>query len=135
MNSDAQMQIRPIRPKDGEDWLRLRCDLWPEGAEDHSGEIAAFFAGPATDPLAVFVAESGGRCIAIMELAIRENLPDHAGEKVGYVEGLYVVPEFRERNVAKHLLRAAQAWAREQQCVAFASDRAERLILDLRYRL
>lgn len=121
--------------EEAEDWLPLRCDLWPEGEEDHRGEIAAFFAGHATEPLAVFVAESGGRCIAIMELAIRENLPDHAGKKVGYVEGLYVVPEFRGRNVAKHLLRAAQAWAREPQCVAFASDQVERLILVPRYRL
>jgi aminoglycoside 6'-N-acetyltransferase I len=128
-------QIRPICAQDADAWLAMRRALWPEPPDDHAGEIATFFEGRATDPLAVFVAERDGSCVAIMELAIRTDLPGCAAHRVGYVEGLYIVPEHRGSSLAKELLRVAQGWAREHECVAFASDRADQLIFDPRYRL
>jgi GNAT superfamily N-acetyltransferase len=55
--------------------------------------------------------------------------------EVGYVEGLYIEPEFRGRGITRRLLRFAQDWARKERCAAFASDRDGRIILDPRYRL
>lgn len=50
--------VRAVRPSDAEAWLRLRCDLWPEGSEaEHREDIARFFAGESTEPLAVLLAE------------------------------------------------------------------------------
>lgn len=136
--------IRPIVPGDADAWIRLRTAMWPDGASDHPQEIAAFFAGAPfsagegkstfSDPLAVYVAESDGQCVAILELAMRTNLPEAPNEKVGYIEGLYIIPEFRGQRLTKLLLRTAQSWARQQQCTAFASDRAGRIILDPHYR-
>ena len=135
MNPKAQVSIRPIRREDAEVWLRMRKEHWPDGAEDHAPEIAAFFEGSSQEPSAVFVAECNGNCIAFMELSIHLDLPGHNGEKVGYVEGLYVVPEFRGGSLVKQLLRAAQRWAHGEECGAFASDRAERVIFDPRIKL
>jgi aminoglycoside 6'-N-acetyltransferase I len=69
------------------------------------------------EPLAVLVAEP----------LIRFDLPGLQGKPVGYVEGLYVIPEARWRGVALKLLRAARHWSAERRCAAFASDRADRL--------
>jgi|SRR5579864_2253056 len=42
--------IRPIRPEEASRWEALRRALWPDGADDHAQEIAAFFAGSAAEP-------------------------------------------------------------------------------------
>jgi aminoglycoside 6'-N-acetyltransferase I len=129
------VKIRPVCPADAEAWERLRCDLWPDGREDHAPEIASFFAGTLDEPLAVLLAEdSDGKIVGFAELAIRTELPPLEGNRVGYVEGLYVVPEARGRGVARTLLVASRDWARKQKCVAVASDRAGRVIIDWRFR-
>ena len=127
------MTIRPIEPSDAATWERLRRDLWPEDPESHAVEIASFFAGSLAEPQAVLVAQEGPNLIAFAELSIREDFPGLAGKRVGYVEGLYVTPAFRGRGIARTLLSASKSWARENHCDAFASDRAERIIVDPRF--
>ncbi len=124
------MKIRPIEPSDAATWERLRRDLWPEDPESHAVEIASFFAGTLPEPQAVLVAQEGPTLIAFAELSIRVDIPGLAGKRVGYVEGLYVTPAFRGRGIARTLLLASKSWARENHCEAFASDRAERIIVD-----
>lgn len=112
----------------------MRCELWPDGISDHGPEIASFFAGALEEPMAVLVAESASDgMVGFAEISIRTDLAGYEGKRVGYVEGLYVPPEFRARGVARKLLRSSWTWAREQECVAFASDRAERIIIDPRF--
>lgn len=127
--------IRHVTSADAATWERLRTAHWPDGAADHAPEIAAFFAGTAAEPQAVFLAEHHGKAVAVMELAIRFDLPGVPNIKVGYVEGFYIIPDFRGSGLARQLLRFAQDWARQQQCPVFASDRAGRLIIDPHYHL
>ena len=128
------MEIRPATPSDAEAWLKMRCDLWPDGAEEHGSEIADFFAGILLEPLAVFVAlSSDGHYVALLELSIRDDVPTLEGKRTGYVEGLYVIPEMRSCGVALALLDTSRRWARSQGCSAFASDRAERFVIDRRF--
>lgn len=131
---DPTIAIRRIRPDDAPTWLRLRCALWPDGQEDHAPEIAEFFAEQLPDVAEVLLAEDRhGQVIAFAELSIRIDLPDLVGEMAGYVEALYVVPEARGSGITRALLQASRDWARQQNCAAFASDRADRLILDKSY--
>ncbi len=46
----------------------------------------------------------------------------HKDQPVGYLEGIYVLPGFRGRGVAKMLLNACEEWARDKGCREFASD-------------
>ena len=147
----SSFRIRPVAPADAATWLRLRTAHWPDGAADHAPEIAAFFAGAAREPQAVLLAEyaetptKSGRhserseesffVVALMELSVRTDLAPLRNVKVGYVEGLYIVPEFRGRGLARQLLRFAQDWACQQHCPGFASDRAGRIIFGPHYRL
>ena len=133
--NDLVAAIRPVGPADADAWEQLRCDLWPEGRADHAPEIASFFAGKLAEPAAVLVAEDPvGKLVGFAELSIRTDLPPLLGRRAGYVEGLYVVPDARGRSVAWSLLRVSRDWARQQQCTAFASDRAGRVIIDRRLR-
>lgn len=132
--SDLAVTIRPVRLTDAQAWEQLRCELWPDGREDHAPEIAAFFTGTLEEPLAVLLAEnSAGRLVGFAELSVRTDLPTLIGTKVGYVEGLYVVPGARGGGVARALLLVSREWARRQNCTGFASDRAGRVIIDPRF--
>jgi aminoglycoside 6'-N-acetyltransferase I len=108
--------------------------MWPDGRQDHGPEIAAFFAGTLAEPEAVLVAETADRnLVAVAELSIRTDLPSCLGQRVGYVEGLYIVPEARGHGIARSLLLASRDWARQHGCTGFASDRAGRTVIDRSY--
>ena len=102
----------------------MRHALWPEGSvEEHAGEIEDFFAGRSREPLAVLVAEAAsGQLIGFAELSIRPFAEGCATDRVGYLEGWYVVPEARKQGVGRALVEASEAWARAQGCTEFASD-------------
>lgn len=41
---------------------------------------------------------------------------------VGYLEGIFVVDEYRKKGLARDMLQACEEWAKEQGCKEFASD-------------
>lgn len=41
---------------------------------------------------------------------------------VGYLEGIFVVPEYQHKGYAKELLNECELWAKEKGCTEFASD-------------
>jgi aminoglycoside 6'-N-acetyltransferase I len=124
-------QIRPVIPPDAATWQSLRCNLWPDGAQDHGFEIARFFAGQLSEPLAVLLAIQGGNdLIGFVEPSTRSDVPSLKGKRTGFIEGLYVVPEMRFTGAARALLRAVREWANSMKCAAFASDRSGQFIVD-----
>ena len=128
-----QVVIRNIVASDAPRWEQLRCELWPGADDDHAAETAAFFAGTLAEPQAVLVAYRGVNMVGFAELSIREDVEGLGGKRVGYVEGLYVEPSSRGQGVARELLRASKLWARNNGCEGFASDRAERIVIDGRF--
>lgn len=41
---------------------------------------------------------------------------------VGYLEGIFILEEYRHKGYAKELLMACEQWAKEKNCSEFASD-------------
>ena len=41
---------------------------------------------------------------------------------VGYLEGIFIVEEYRKRGLAREMLENCQKWARHKGCIEFASD-------------
>ena len=117
------IHVRPVAATDKAEWLRLRCALWPGSDDDHAGEVDRFFAGALHNPLAVLIAADGsGRAIGFAELSIRNCAEDCLTDRVAYLEGWYVAPEWRRRGVGRALVAAAETWARAQGCSEFGSD-------------
>jgi aminoglycoside 6'-N-acetyltransferase I len=118
--------VRPVQSGDEAAWLELRCALWPDGSRsEHGDEIARFMEGRARDPLAVLVAiTTSGSAIGVVELSIRTHAEGCRTDRVAYLEGWYVAPEARGREVGRALVQAAEEWGRAQRCTEFASDAA-----------
>ena len=46
----------------------------------------------------------------------------YSSSPVGYLEGIFVLDEYKKRGYAKELLGECQNWAKDQGCLEFASD-------------
>jgi aminoglycoside 6'-N-acetyltransferase I len=119
--------VRLARPADKAPWALLRAQLWPDASvEEHASDIAAMLArGPHGGlPLVAFVAEAPDGVLAgFLEVGLRSHADGcDPRQHVGFVEGWFVLESHRRKGVGKHLLQAAEDWARSQGCVEMASD-------------
>jgi aminoglycoside 6'-N-acetyltransferase I len=122
--SDGSPNIRHVMPSDREAWVRMRVALWPEDAvAEHDAEAARFLQGVSRNPIAVLVADGWpAGLIGFAEISIRSYAEGCATDRVGFLEGWFVVPEHRRRGIGGALVRAAERWALAQGCREFASD-------------
>lgn len=120
--------VRPVRPSDRDEWVRMRTLLWPDWPEDHPPEVDAWLADPPADQ-AVFVLERAlgggeGALGGFVETRLRSVADGCDSSPVGYLEGLWVDEDLRGRGLARPLVEAAEAWARGRGCTEMASDAA-----------
>jgi aminoglycoside 6'-N-acetyltransferase I len=104
-------------------WLELRRELWPDTPdEDHRGEMAAMFRRPTQ--FAAFVAHGAdGTRVGFAEASLRSDHVDGATTSpVAFLEGIYVVSEWRRRGVARQLVETVARWGRDLGCDQFASN-------------
>jgi aminoglycoside 6'-N-acetyltransferase I len=117
----GEVTIRPATPKDADAWARLRYALWPDGSEaDHRQEADRFFRSE--EPMGLFVAADDAGLVGFAEVSIRAYAEGCRTNRIGYLEGWFVVPEMRRRGLGRRLVTAAEQWARAQGCSEFASD-------------
>jgi aminoglycoside 6'-N-acetyltransferase I len=116
------MQTRPMVPADRAQWLAMRNALWPAAAEEHAAAIDAFFAGRAAFLDAAFICEADAVPAGFVELRIRSYAEDSDNMRVPYVEGWWVDPAYRRRNVGASLMTRAEQWAQDLGYDELASD-------------
>lgn len=94
--------------------------LWPDGTEEeHAAELVPLLAS--ADDCA-FVAEADGHVIAFLEGRLRSHADGCYTSPVGYMEGWFVLPEWRGHGVGAALVRELEQWSRARGCRELASD-------------
>lgn len=102
---------------DADDVARLRTALWPTSDADEVGPLLR------GSDRHVLVARREGAAVGFAEVALRQDYVNGCDTSpVGFLEGIYVVPDARRQGVARLLVEAAQQWARSVGCSEFASD-------------
>jgi aminoglycoside 6'-N-acetyltransferase I len=115
------MPIRPVRPTDHTEWLRMRLNLWGGAAEEHTHDIDAYFATPQSGVTFVVERCGGGLC-GYIEVSLRDYAEGCQTSPVAYIEGWYVDAESRRHRLGTRLVQAAEAWARRHGLQEIASD-------------
>ena len=116
------MMIRPVKPDDRQQWLRMRMALWPDVlVEIHEQEISAMLAD---NLFAIFVAqETDERLLGFLEVSLREDILEGCIRKqIGYIEGWYVMPKARGSGIGRSLVKAAEKWVLEHGVEDMATD-------------
>ncbi len=100
----------------------LAHQLWPHDNEEDLRILYERLLS-ATENGAVFLAFDGKWAIAFAQCQLRRDYVEGAkNSPVGYLEGVWVEPDFRGQGVAGRLLQKCQEWAKEKGCAEFASD-------------
>lgn len=113
--------IRKAEKQDLPVLAELSCRLWPHHTDDEMlDEYASGIESPDT---AFFLAYAEENAIGFAHCQLRHDYVEGTNSSpVGYLEGIYVVPDYRNEGVAKQLLQACENWAKCKGCVEFASD-------------
>jgi aminoglycoside 6'-N-acetyltransferase I len=116
------MKILPTTVNDFPDWLGMRRELYTGLDEGfHRQEVEAILA---SDVMAAFVGVSdvGDGTIGMLELSLRNVVDGCVGGPVGYIEGLYIKPQFRGRGFGRQMVAFAESWFISSGCHEMATD-------------
>ena len=116
------MQILPVTRDDFQEWLAMRQALYTGLDEGfHRREMESIFA---SREMSCFMAASEARDgrIGMIELSLRNVVDGCTSSPVGYIEGLYVKPEFRGRGYGRELVAFAASWFVARGCQEMATD-------------
>ena len=113
--------IRKAELKDIRDVACLAVRLWPEHAVE---EMEAEYRTLLSDAdCAVYLSEQNGEANGFAQCQLRRDYVEGTETSpVGYLEGVFVDEAFRNKGVAKQLLKVCENWAAEKGCTEFASD-------------
>ena len=95
--------------------------LWP--TSDYEGLRMEFADIISSDKEDVLLYLDNDKCVAFMHIALRNDYVEgSSGSPTGYIEGVFVKPEFRGQGIAKALLKKGEAWCKALGCNQLASD-------------
>jgi aminoglycoside 6'-N-acetyltransferase I len=118
-----KLTIERCNSLDQPGWLDFRLALWTDAtAEDHRAYMAISLAQPERF-LQLMMYDQNRAPIGFIEGSIRSDYVNGTETSpVGFVEGVYVTPEWRRKGIARQLFAAIGDWAQARGCRELASD-------------
>ena len=113
--------IRKAQAEDAESLAELAIQMW----EDHDqAELSDEFRELVKREDAVcFIQWLDGKPAAFAQCQLRYDYVEGTeSSPVGYLEGIFVLKEYRKNGFAAELLTECEKWAKEKGCTEFASD-------------
>lgn len=116
------MQFCEISKKDFNDWVKMGIALWPQYPEKETEE--AFKQILKSRVQTAFLCKTdNNEPVAFINLSLRSDYVEGATmDPVGYIEGIYVKPAYREMGLARELVKLAEKWAVQHECKELGSD-------------
>jgi aminoglycoside 6'-N-acetyltransferase I len=114
------MNIRDLTQDDFDSWSRMRDELYSGLDAAHHRREMEWILG--SKEHAAFLAVDAGRPAGLVEVSLRNVVDGCIGGPVGYLEGLYLEPDWRGKGLGRELLAHAEAWCRDRGCAHMATD-------------
>ncbi len=115
------LTIKKAAEKDLDTVTQLFLKLWPSHETGQlKEELAQLMRAKES---AVFLGLADGKPAAAAQCGLRHDYVEGTDSSpVGYLEGIYVEPDYRRKGIARQLCAACEGWAAEMGCTEFASD-------------
>ena len=113
--------IKKAKKADSTILAELALQMW----QDHSlsGLREEFEALTEEEDSACFIQYADESPVGFAQCQLRRDYVEGTDTSpVGYLEGIFVLPQYRNRGVAAELLSCCEAWAKGKNCTEFASD-------------
>lgn len=95
--------------------------LWPENKRLELREEFVQLLASAKDKL--YLVSNEQDYVAFIHLSIRSDYVEGShSSPVGYVEGIYVKPEYHRQGISKRLVQVGEQWCQSMGCRQIASD-------------
>jgi aminoglycoside 6'-N-acetyltransferase I len=101
-------------------YCRLRRVMWPMDEKVCESEVAEILSSPRWRVLVARL--DNGAIAGFVEAGFRDFAEGAESSPVGYLEGLYVLAEYRRHGIGKALVCAGEQWLWSQGCTEIASD-------------
>ena len=122
--TSGTLTVRAVTEGDLPEWTAMGLKLWPHYKTKKRKldlEFRRILAAPRET--AFFCEDKTGRPIGFINLSMRSDYVEGSSSSpVGYIEGVYVKPDYRRRGAAAKLVGAAKKWAKENGCKELGSD-------------
>lgn len=114
------MIVRPLQVTDWDEWLRMRCALWPDDTSAHEAGMHEWLSR--SDTIVVVAIRPAGGLGGFAEAGTRPCADGCESSPVAFLEGWYVDPDLRGKGTGQQLVEAVETWARERDLSELASD-------------
>ena len=116
------MNFSVVVNEDLSDWLEMALALWPyESKDDMESLFHTLFLSETDEMLIARTDEAIAAGFA--NISIRKDYVEGSNSSpVGYIEGIYVKPEFRKQGIARKFIELAEEWSRKRGCTELGSD-------------
>ncbi|HEU4929862.1 MAG TPA: GNAT family N-acetyltransferase [Candidatus Krumholzibacteria bacterium] len=117
----ASLSLAEATQKDARTWRAMREDLYSDiPPEFHDAEMALMLASD--DRACLLVRDPDDEAVGFIEVSLRNVVDGCLGGPVGYIEGIYLVPNWRGLGLGPAMIEAAATWFRAQGCRDMATD-------------
>lgn len=115
------MNIEKLSLKNMKAMAALMVEFWPESSFDEEYKYALMILN--SNKKTAFLYKISEQYVGFIYLTLRSDFVEGATQNpVGYVEAIYLKPDFRRKGIGKVLLEKGESWARLKGCTQLASD-------------
>ena len=114
--------IQKLEEHDMDAFITLTYKLWQNTpSEDHENMIKAAIGSDSH--LILIAKDAQGNLQGFSMVSIRTDYVEGAKTSpTGYLEGIYVNPDYRGSGISRHFLEASEVWLKKNNCSQLGSD-------------
>ncbi len=115
------MEIKKADVNDSPTLAKLAVMMWNSHTAD---ELEQDFSELLrNESSACFIKYCDGNAVGFAQCQLRTDYVEGTSTSpVGYLEGVFILEEFRRRGIASELVKICEQWVKEKGCTEFASD-------------
>jgi len=102
-------------------WKRMRQALYNELPEDFQEDEMLLIAND-KEWRESFIVFEGDKEVGLLEVSLRNFVDGCLTTPVAYIEGIYIVGEYRGKGYGRRILNEAKSWGKSRGCSEIASD-------------